>query len=217
MKRAANWVDVVGRKFNSLTVISDEGSKNWISYIKCKCDCGNIITANKSSVTTGSRKSCGCKPRPRVSAETIKNMTKHGMCGTSTYHIWATMIQRCTNPNHKKYPRYGGRGVKVCDKWMKFKGFYEDMGERPSGLSIDRRDNDGHYEPSNCRWATNEEQFSNTSCNRFIEFNGLRLTISEWGRKTGIKESTIRARLKSRWTIEKALTVPAKFSPRWHD
>lgn len=123
------------------------------------------------------------------------------------------MIQRCQTKSLSVYPIYGGRGIKVCSRWRNsFDKFISDMGIRPrAGMSIDRIDPNGDYEPGNCRWATQETQANNTRRNRFIEFDGKRLTISQWARTMGIKKRTLHGRIYLRgWSVEKALTTPAK-------
>jgi predicted Zn-ribbon and HTH transcriptional regulator len=116
------------------------------------------------------------------------------------------MIQRCTNPNNNGYGTYGGRGIKVCDDWRRFKNFLRDMGVRPDGLSIDRIDSNGNYEPSNCRWSTNKEQGTNKSSNTFIEYQGVTKTITDWAAHIGVKPITLNQRLIRGWTIERVLT-----------
>jgi len=118
------------------------------------------------------------------------------------------MRSRCNNPKNKGYCNYGGRGIIVCARWVSFETFFTDMGERPSPKhSIDRIDNDGNYEPSNCRWATKTQQARNRRSNTLITWQGQRLSRAEWAEKTGIGESTIKMRLRSGWPIELALTV----------
>jgi hypothetical protein len=117
------------------------------------------------------------------------------------------MINRCKNTSQKAFPRYGGRGIVVCDRWTKFENFYADMGERPIGHTLDRIDNDLGYEPGNCRWATVSEQNRNKRSNHVIEYNGEKLCISEWARRVGIDGKTIRRRLDVGWSVEKALTT----------
>lgn len=113
-----------------------------------------------------------------------------------TYQTWLSMIYRCYNVDHASYPNYGGRGIKVCDRWKNsFENFIADKGERPEGYSLDRIDNDGNYEPSNCRWSTRLEQANNKRNNRFIEINGKTLTVAQWSDETGIPRSTISRRL----------------------
>lgn len=129
------------------------------------------------------------------------------------------MKHRCLNKNAKRYSRYGGRGITVCDRWLQsFKNFYVDMGPRPEGTTLERRDNDGNYEPNNCCWATPREQSNNMRRNKHIEFNGKRKTIAQWSRETGLKPVTIRTRLRRGWAIRQVFNlgygkndVPSRF------
>lgn len=130
----------------------------------------------------------------------------------SSNTVWMQMMSRCYDPNHPKYERYGGRGIRVCDRWICRRLFIEDMGERPDGKSLNRINNDGNYEPSNCEWADATQQAQNRSSNRNIEFNGESHCITQWERITGIHRKTIAKRLESGWPVEKALTIPASRS-----
>jgi hypothetical protein len=123
-------------------------------------------------------------------------MTQHGMSGTATYCCWANMKYRCNNPNSKKYSDYGGRGIRVCERWNDFKVFFADMGEKPHGLTLDRKDNDGNYEPGNCRWATRSEQQGNTRRSRwFIAENKTCQIVSnnqcKFAKQHGLKKQNI--------------------------
>ncbi len=125
-----------------------------------------------------------------------------------THLVWQHMMSRCNYEKNIRWPNYGGRGIKICWRWHIFRNFLADMGERPSREhSIDRIDNNGDYEPGNCRWATRKEQCRNRKSNRIIEFQGQRLTLAEWSERTGIKSFTIAARIDNfGWSVEKALT-----------
>ncbi len=120
----------------------------------------------------------------------------HGMCYTKTYISWARMIQRCYYEKSNRYYLYGAKGITVCDKWKKFEGFYEDMGDRPDGRTLDRINSDGNYEPKNCRWATPHEQQMNRSNTNWFTYRGIRKTLYEWSRELGISYDKMRQRIK---------------------
>lgn len=131
----------------------------------------------------------------------------HGFSGHPIFRIWQGMVDRCHNPNNQSYKWYGGRGIKVCRRWRNSpKTFLNDMGERPKGLSLDRINNDGNYEPSNCRWATTKQQMRNYRRNKMITFNGETLALIDWAERLGMDHKTVGGRLRSGWSIDAALT-----------
>jgi hypothetical protein len=154
---------VSGQKFNRLTVLKEveryiDPSGKKLRKFRCVCECGNQKIVRIDSLTNGSIKSCGC-----LSIEISRELHKtHGKKKHYLYSTWNDMKQRCINPKHKAYNNYGGRGIKVCDRWLEsFENFLQDMGDRPLGHSIDRINNDGNYESFNCRWATPIQQIKN--------------------------------------------------------
>lgn len=126
----------------------------------------------------------------------------------SSYNLWMTMKQRCFNPRNKKYKYYGNRGITICDRWLIFVNFYVDMGEKPQDRSIERINNNGNYEPGNCKWATSSEQNSNSrnTIGRTLTYNGISMSCSAWSRKLGIPQSTIATRLQKKYTLERILS-----------
>ena len=134
--------------------------------------------------------------------------TKHGYHGTPTYISWMSMKARCQNPRHPAYPYYGGRGIRVCREWQDFVGFLEDMGERPDGHELDRIDVNDDYKSSNCEWSTESVQQSRLRSNKFLEYDGKRLTYSQWARELGIEPNVIAARAHDGWSAEAILTTP---------
>lgn len=187
------WYDLSGLHFGRLEVLSYQIGSKW----SCKCVCGAIKAVTTTDLRMGKTRSCGCLQAERQSM--------HGMHATPTYTTWGAMLTRCTNQNSPKYPRYGGRGIKVCDRWLRFENFFADMGERPLGMTLDRIDNNGNYEPGNCRWATLEQQANNTRTNRFVEVNGQRMSMAQAERSLGIPTSQLRKRLGRGWSLERAL------------
>lgn len=129
---------------------------------------------------------------------------------TATYRSWVNMLTRCRNPKATQYAGYGGRGIRVCERWLVYENFLADMGEQPTGHTIERIDNEGHYEPGNCRWATREEQANNRRSSRVLEHGGRRETIARWARLSGIDARTIFQRLRRGWPVHRALTVDPK-------
>jgi len=144
----------------------------------------------------------------------IRIMHGHAKHGSQhpLYKVWVAMHQRCSNQNNKHFHRYGGRGIKVCARWNDFRHFIADMGERPDGGELERINNDGPYEPSNCRWATRKQQLLNTSRNHFVLWQGKRQTLREWADELGMNYRTLCARIRKGWEAERALTRPAS---RW--
>lgn len=150
--------DISNQRFGRLVAIAPTGEmRRGVSLWRCRCDCGETKIAAVNSLRGGLVRSCGCLIR-EVAAERQRT---HGMHGTRTYKTWDCMIQRCSNPSSTSYPRYGGIGTTVCDRWRKFESFLADMGERPSGMSLDRIDSNKGYEPGNCRWSDTLTQARN--------------------------------------------------------
>ena len=189
-----------GDKYNRLTAVRfDHRDKGKNAYWLFRCDCGNEKVAQVSNVKSGNIKSCGCLLKE------VK--TTHGMYLSREYKTWQLMKARCLNKKNSDYKKWGGRGIKICDRWLKFKNFYKDMGKKPKGKSLDRIDNNGNYEPDNCRWATREEQANNKRNNHLLAFKNKTITLAQWSRETGIKYDTLKRRIYSGWSIERALTT----------
>lgn len=193
--------DLVGKVFGKLTVLALSGRKQGKARWSCRCECGEATEVDGYNLSSGNTASCGCLKFIAPAAVII-----HGRSKDRVHAIWRRMLQRCENPNASMYYRYGGRGIKVCKRWHEFVNFYTDMGDPPAGKSIDRfPNNDGDYEPDNCRWATNEEQGRNKSNNHLITKDGETLSLVAWAEKLGIKEKTLHERHRRGWSDSELL------------
>lgn len=211
--------NLVGRRFGRLLVEdkppvrrrSGDRYRWW-----CRCDCGTIVLKGSGSLRNGSTKSCGCLQRESIASRS----TTHGLSKTSEHHAWSAMIARCTNPTHKQFKDYGGRGIRVAKEWIQnFESFLAHIGPKPSPMhSLDRYpDNNGNYEPGNVRWATSKQQCIGRRSTVWIMAFGQRRTMSDWARKIGMTKPALAYRLK-RMSVEDALTTPRmkNYAPRIH-
>lgn len=182
MKSKHRVKDLTGKRFGNLQVIGLSDTDTRKTYWVCQCDCGNIKTVRSDSLQSGAIKSCGCLKKKQDKTN-LKAKHSHKMSGTRLYEIWQGMKGRCYNVHNARYSRYGGRGISVCDEWVHdFTAFYEwakSSGYRDD-LTIDRIDNNGNYEPENCRWATQEQQARNRTTNINITIGNATKTLTEW-------------------------------------
>lgn len=149
-------------------------------------------------------------------AERNRSRTVHGLSRSTTYVVWRNMKSRCLNSKDKDYPRYGGRGIEVCLRWISFAHFLEDMGERPTGMQLDRYpNNNGNYEPSNCRWTSPRENSNNRRSCRSVAYQGKTMTIAQWARELGIGPKTLRYRLEQNWPLGEVMNMPANKANKW--
>lgn len=196
MKNKNRIHDLTGNKYGLLTVIGLDDTNTRKTYWVCQCDCGNIKTVRSDSLLCGAIRSCGCLKKKQDRINLVKNHS-HKMSGTRIYSIWIGMKNRCNNPHNPKYSRYGGRGIKVCQSWNdSFESFYKWALENgySEELTIDRIDNNGNYEPNNCRWSTNREQCRNRSTNVNITIGNSKRTLTEWCEIFNLDSSVIFAR-----------------------
>ena len=170
-------INLIGQTFGTLTVMSKaRRNKYGHLYWLCECSCGKTTEVIGHTLRSGETKSCGCR----------QHSLKHGhnkvKKRSRTYSTWLSMLSRCTNPNYAGYKNYGGRGITVHERYLKFENFLKDMGEKPAGLTLDRIDNNKGYEPGNCKWSTHKEQNQNRRNTRNITYNGETHCLSEWAR-----------------------------------
>lgn len=189
-------IDLTGMKFGRLTVISRADRKGYSAYWLCRCECRNTTIVRSCKLRSGWTQSCGCLQRESV--------TTHGHKGERIYRIWRCMLNRCYY-HDSTYEQYGARGIRVCDEWrgddgfIKFYNWSMENGYNDE-LSIDRIDVNGHYEPSNCRWATPKEQANNRRNNIHLTIDGEIKTITQWAEVSGVNPGTIRSRHRKGWS-----------------
>lgn len=204
--------DLTGQTFGRLTVVERTENKGKDAAWLCRCQCGKEISVTGHHLKTGHTKSCGCYKTQLIIEQGRKNAT-HGMKKTRLYKIWSSMKVRCSDPNVENYPAYGGRGINVCEEWRSSFESFRDWAFANgynNKLTIDRIDVNGNYEPSNCRWATIKEQSNNKRTNRLISYKGKTQTLTQWADEIGFLPSTLSERIRTGWSIEKALTTPVQ-------
>lgn len=211
MTKIRDWGQYIGKKFRSLIVLevikSIPNGKFKATGFKCKCDCGNEAVVIASMVVIGRIRSCGCMLNKRSPFR----KAKHGYAHTLIYKLFGGMKLRCYGKHRESYKHYGGRGIIICEEWLNcFVSFYNWAVENgwQKGLEIDRINNDGNYEPSNCRFVTTKENSNNRRTTRVLNLNGVKLSLVDWSNKLGIHPDTLRGRLRRGWDIKKTLTIP---------
>ena len=205
----------MGERFDCLVVVAIEprtsGQGN--TRVICRCDCGTVKPIAMHCLKDGSVRSCGCNSRAMIAAARLKHGDSRGHTATPEYRVWRSMMQRCFCKTDGAYSNYGGRGITVCERWCGEHGyehFLADMGRRPTmGHTLDRYpNNDGNYEPDNCRWATATEQGRNRRTNRMITFNGVSKCIAEWSEILSVSRDILRRRIEDGWNVDDALCFP---------
>lgn len=200
-------LELRGQRFGKLVAIAEAGRDRFgkIQW-ECRCDCGGRVVTASSALSLGRTKSCGCTPggragRPRVS---------HQLSKTPEYRVWVYLRERCLNPKCPYFKDYGARGITVHPSWLGedgFANFIRDVGRRPAaGLSLDRINNDGNYEPGNCRWTDHATQARNRRDNRMFTINGETLCLKDWAVRYGVPYPTAGSRVRKGWPIERALS-----------
>lgn len=200
VKRSNHFTNRVGERHGRWEIVEFVVVKNLKSMWLCKCDCGKekILFLDRFKQSN----SCGCLARELAKIQ----MTTHGYSklGMKEYKAWSSMKERCLNPNNKRFHSYGGRGIKICERWLNsFPDFFQDMGNAPIGFQLERKDNQGNYEPENCKWASRVEQANNKRNNRLITFMGKTQTVAEWSRETGLGFGIIHQRIARKCPIDR--------------
>ena len=193
--------DLSGEKFGLLVVVSLAGFHKSKTYWRCRCECGKEVVRRADGLAKRINPNCGCRP----------GGYRHGYCPKKKYKsewgTWAGMIARCRDPKAHAFADYGGRGITVCERWLVFENFLEDMGNRPEGRTLDRKNNNGNYEPGNCRWATRIEQQQNRRTNSVFTAFGETKCLSEWARYLGLPKSTLANRIRRGRSMDQAIAM----------
>jgi hypothetical protein len=210
-KSTLSPTDLSGQRFGRLIAVRATGERrHGCAVWECLCECGGTVFTRADGLLRGRTKSCGCLQRA-----VREGLATHGMSRSPEYRAWWNLKERCGNPRNPSFPYYGGRGIRVCDKWLGgFETFLTDVGPRPTPQhSIDRIDVDGNYEPGNVRWATAKEQANNRRPNSrecLLTYQGETRNVTEWAKWAGLEAETLFRRLRRGWSLEQALSAPLR-------
>ena len=206
MPKREDWESVIGQTFSELTILSLEGRDHASKMlVRCRCSCGAVHTLRFNSLQAGKAVSCGHISREFTSARS----TIHGLSRHPDFQVWVDMNKRCHGSNPKFTKNYKDRGIEVCEQWRHNPAqFFNDMGPRPKGMSLERVDNSKGYNPENCVWASMKVQQNNKRTNVFLEFQGKRMTVTQWAEELEIPKQTLLGRLRYGWSVEDVLTRP---------
>ena len=201
------FVDLTGKTFARLTVVSYAGKKGTSSAWNCVCDCGELRSITISNLRSGRAKSCGCFARSRAKT--------HGKARTPAHRAWLSMRDRCRRVKAPAFVDYGGRGITICEEWDTFQGFFQDMGDPPKGLTLERVDVNGNYNKQNCRWANRTDQARNRRNSKFIVINGQQVHAKDAATILGVQYQTLMARSNVYgWTDEEIVRGYKKYNAR---
>ena len=209
----AQAADIAGQRFGRLVALNLAPTLKPGRIWRCVCDCGAVVMTTVGRLRAGNTKSCGCLQKAKAREARLRG-ARHNMSATPTYNSWKSMVARCTNPLATDFHLYGGRGVGICAEWLRFDGFFADMGNRPEGKTLDRINPSGNYEAENCRWATPAEQAANKRTNLLVTYQGETACVSEWARRLGFGKGMLKNRIRAGWSVEQALTKPARKTRR---
>lgn len=208
-----NLKDLAGKRFGRLMILSRAANVGKFVAWLCRCDCGTEKIIKSCHLRNGHTNSCGCLSREG-------NRYRHGQSHSPTHNSWLEMLRRCSDPTRNRADAYINRGIRVCDGWKTFENFHADMGDRPAGCTLDRKDNDCNYScghcpqcitnewPANCRWATRKEQCRNRRSSRLITVGDKTATVAEWSELSGVDSKIISYRLKAKWPTQCLLLPP---------
>jgi hypothetical protein len=205
-----------GERFGRLVVVAHERSPRGVFRWRCVCDCGETRHYGAYHLCVGGVVSCGCYRSQDGRNKGVNTTHGHAIRCTRTYKAWASMKARCKSQTHPSWSCYGGRGISVCERWVRFEAFLADMGEVPAGRSLDRINVNGNYEPGNCRWATMSVQGNNRRSCKFVSAFGESKTVANWtrDRRCSVRPDVLGRRLLTGWNVEDAITRPSEQANR---
>ena len=208
-------IDITGKRFGRLVAIERLPWVKYASSWKCRCDCGKEVVVGLNHLRTGHTTSCGCRKREIEQSAHLITQT-HGMSKTGIYKIWSGMVNRCENPNEPAYALYGARGITVSPEFRVFETFYSIVGDRPKGMTLERKDNNKGYSPDNVIWADRTAQARNRRTTRWVTIDGQAKSFAEWCQIYGVSQGRVKYRIACGMPCKEAFTEPRDKRGGWH-